>query len=374
MCILVKALKTSTRIRKISVIAALSCASGILSSCRHYRAEEISESQLLALREDLNTDLERSLDIFFSSELSGELYESAFQGPSTEDLSENRHALGLSAGFFEQFRLRLKEETWKGWRKAGKSVCSVLRPYFKNGFKRPYYFAGFSGSAGAGLKGVAGVDFVWNLYEPMFSAFKYTGVEASFAAGSVGAGISTYLGAALANTDDVKSAWSGTFKSASFSVSFPVLADYLSIGGNGFSSVSKDGKLNYEVIGAAVVLDASFSLPTTLPVGLSAQKAVWQTDEGLNSKIYKIWNLAGIKTRRNGPGTCQGQCIGIGPSLDKAGVKFGTNTARAVELVKTIPLISPPPSNSPGLDKLALTAFSFGALKDSLHGKKICGF
>ena len=123
-------------------------------------------------------------------------------------------------------------------------------------------------------------------YNLQFSAFKFGGVEATVGAGAIGAGASTYIGAAFGKGANVMEAWSGNFISSSIT-GLPILADYLSIGANG---LYLDGlKPNYNIMGAALVVQVGLSVPTAVPVGVTVQSAKWFTDKDLNA------NIAGAK-------------------------------------------------------------------------------
>ena len=260
-------------------------------------------------------------------------------------------------------------------KKTGGSVCGILKPFLGDGsynkIRKPYFFVGQSFSGGAGVKGVVGIDLVWDLYNLQFSAFKFGGVEATVGAGAIGGGASTYIGAAFGKGANVMEAWSGNFISSSITGSLPILADYLSIGANGF--VSSDGlKPNYNIMGAALVFQVGLSVPTAAPVGVTVQSAKWFTDKDLNTNIAGLWKKMGIPLSTRGPFTCDGNCIRI----DSPNTQGASYTSRSMALLNSIPVLAASPGSRffPGFGELSVLALATGAFRDMANSAQACGF
>ncbi len=83
------------------------------------------------------------------------------------------------------------------WTSIGRNPCSIWTPIERKFGKtaiQPYFFMGGSAEGGAGLHGIIGADYVWDLYNLQLGVFSYKSFETVFGSGSVGVGLNSYLG------------------------------------------------------------------------------------------------------------------------------------------------------------------------------------
>ena len=269
----------------------------------------------------------------------------------------------------------LRQKLLKVWRDAGSSTCNILRPYIlkasKNKIKHPYFFVGTAVTAGVGIHGVKGRDIVWDFYNSQASSFNYEGKEIVLGASSIGAGVSTYVGIAFGNKPDVKSAWSGRFVSASIEASLPLLANYLSIGGTGFSSATTE-MADMQIIGANISVQGAISVPNPLPGSLGVQTGVWSPDLKTNAKISNILKTKNIAHTTTGIESCSGACLKF--QKPEGSISGLTQTSA---LLNSIPLVAVNSGDSPyfpGYPELAVVAYATTLYKNVPDANQACNF
>lgn len=361
---------------KISLIASIGMT--CIVGCKQVVPENsniLSASEVRSIKDLMNMSIEESLYEFAESQDDPSYKQRVSSLP--REYGSSQMAL-TSKGRVESlsFVSGLSDQIKKAWEAAGRSSCAILKPYFGNGKyqanKKPYFFIGSSVNGGAVVKGVAGKDFVWDLYNMQFSAFSYSGFEATAGAGAIGAGVNGYVGAAMANSLSVKDAWIGQFMSAGISGNiFPVLADYLSLGGTGFSSTT-NSKPDFKVTGVTLGVQLGFSVPTASPVGVTAQAATWEPDPKANRVIADIWRRFGVPLATDGKDTCGGNCV----RLDSLPGKPASYRGRALSLLASVPLVALPAGGGTlvGFPSIALLALATGTYRDVANAAQACGF
>ncbi|MEY2988061.1 MAG: hypothetical protein RJB13_1582 [Pseudomonadota bacterium] len=259
------------------------------------------------------------------------------------------------------------------WNAIGRNPCSIWTPLERKLGKKaiqPYFFIGGSVEAGAGLHGIVGTDFVWDLYNLQLSIFNYKSVETVFGAGTIGAGLNTYLGLGFGEKKNVVDAWSGKFASVGVSGSLPVLSNYLSGHITHFTAQTPHGKPDYSIRGGSIGISAAFSLPTPAPGALQVAVGNWTVNKKENQKYSHLFKKLGINNSMTGQDTCQGACIRFDNISKGAGY-----TGRAVNLAKSLPLLMLSSSANAfpvSFDKVMLLALATGAYRDSRNRTEAC--
>jgi hypothetical protein len=256
------------------------------------------------------------------------------------------------------------------WISIGKNPCRVLNPLIqspKNPLLRPYFFVGGSVEAGAGVHGVAGMDYVWDFYNLQVGSFQYKSLEVVLGSGTVGAGINSYMGLAFGIRSDVNSAWSGRFGSTGLAGSLPVLADYLSVHANFFAAQNNQGKIDPGFAGATLGLSAALSLPTSVPGAVQVSNGYWIASKEMNDMIAKKLSKGKIPHGQQGNSTCDGKCIRIDYSKWVKGY-----TGRSVNLIRSIPAVVGGLSLPAHFENIVLLALAVGAYRDSLDTNQLC--
>jgi hypothetical protein len=169
---------------------------------------------------------------------------------------------------------------------------------------------------------------------------------------------------------NVESAWSGRFVAGSVSMSLPILADYLSLGGSGFSSATND-IADLKVIGANLSIQASLSVPTTVPASFSGQTAVWYPDQSTNRLISNLLKQSQVPHSSFGRETCSGNCIRFDSYDKKASYR-----SRATSVLNSIPLLAVGATSPyfPGYSQLALLTYATGIYRDLANTSQACSF
>jgi len=259
------------------------------------------------------------------------------------------------------------------WKNVQGNPCRVWSPIVKSvgrELARPYFFVGASAEAGAGVHGMIGRDYVWDLYNLQVAVFNYKAIELVFGAGTVGAGINLYGGLGFGNKRDVNDAWSGKFVTSGVSGSLPILSEYLSGHVAYFAAQTPQGQTDLRFKGGTVGLSAGVGVPTALPGAVQIASGNWTIDKVENQKVSRRLTQLGIKNSMQGNDTCQGQCVRI--DNIKAGMGY---TGRAVNLARSIPLVSTSGSGVgffPGIEKVMLLALAAGAYRDTLNTHEAC--
>ncbi|MDB2447401.1 hypothetical protein N9W79_02115 [bacterium] len=349
----------------------------LIQACKPVAQVEPEVTNLLSLSEkkQITTEMDARVESLLSElgdhQDSDEYVEAVISSNNASGVS----SFALSGGGLASLPRRIKKGLLEAWNRAGRSTCRVLKPYVdgfeKNGGRRPYFFVGTSVDGGAFVKGVTGVDFVWDLYNMQFSSFRYSGLETTIGAGAIAAGASAYVGVGFGNKASVDDAWSGQFMGGTVSGSLPILADYFSIGAMGFTS-SVNLQPDYSIIGAGIVLQVGFSVPTAAPVGATGQVASWHSDRALNRKIASNWRKMGIPLSTTGRDTCNGNCVRIDTNQKKA-----SYAGRATTLLRSIPMLAVPGGGNlvfPGYNNIALLAYATGVYRDIRNSAQACDF
>lgn len=259
------------------------------------------------------------------------------------------------------------------WMSLGRDPCAILLPIEKKFGKssiQPYFFMGGSVEAGAGLHGMIGTDYVWDLYNLQMAVFNYKSMETVFGAGSVGAGANAYLGLGFGKKANVVDAWSGRFAAVGVSGSLPLLANYLSGHISHFTAQTSRGKPDYSIQGGSIGVSAAMSLPSAAPGALQVSAGHWTVNKAENIKLARLFKRLGINHATTGLETCQGSCLRFDNISKGAGY-----TGRAVNLAKSLPLMML--SSSVGafplsLDKVMLLAIATGAYRDTRNRAEAC--
>jgi hypothetical protein len=165
------------------------------------------------------------------------------------------------------------------------TICTILTPV--QDYQQVFFFIGGSGSIGAIKTYTVGVDAVWDLWDQQFAGFWYQGSGLSTLVG-VSASVYTGLGFG-ANKANVVDAWSGYFRAAGVSVSFPGAKFGLS--GSAFIGSADGSNTSFDtsIVGGAISLDVGFSLipsPATITPPAGAQVS----GAGGVTAYWKPWN------------------------------------------------------------------------------------
>ena len=259
------------------------------------------------------------------------------------------------------------------WNSVGRNPCSIWTPIERKFGKKAiqlYFFMGGSVEAGAGLHGIIGFDYVWDLYNLQLGIFNYKSVETVFGAGTVGAGLNSYLGLGFGEKKSVVDAWSGKFSSVGVSGSLPVLSNYLSGHITHFTGQTARGKPDFSIRGGSIGISAAVSLPTLSPGALQIAVGNWTVNKNENMKLSSLFKKIGISNSMSGQDTCQGTCIRFDNISKGAGY-----TGRAVNLAKSLPLLMLTSSTSSfpiSFDKVMLLALATGAYRDTRNRSEAC--
>lgn len=297
---------------------------------------------------------------------------------SLEQAEENE-PLGLTAqntkkssktntNFFNLF-----QRVSSAWQLMQGNPCRIWAPIIRNMGKDipyPYFFIGASAEAGAGLHGIIGRDYVWDLYNLQVAAFNYKSLEMVFGSGTVGAAINTYIGLGFGRKNDVNEAWSGRFLSSSISGSLPVLSDYLSGHISYFSAQTPQGLADPRFRGGSIGLSLGVSAPTGVPAALQVSNGNWIIDNIENKKISQRLASFGVNNSMQGSATCQGGCVRIDNISRGAGY-----TGRAVNLARSIAVVALNGGGGlifQGIDKIMLLAIATGAYRDNQNNARAC--
>lgn len=259
------------------------------------------------------------------------------------------------------------------WSAMQANPCKIWTPILRStGVEiiHPYFFTGASVEAGAGLHGILGRDYVWDLYNLQISAFNYKALEVVFGSGTIGAGVNTYVGMGFGRKIDVNDAWSGKFSTTGFSGSLPVLSDYLSGHIAYFSAQTPQGRADHRFVGGSVGISASVSAPTAIPGAVQIASGNWIIDKRENQRLSQQLARHGVSNSMAGSGTCQGRCVRIDNLVRGAGY-----TGRAVNLARSLPVIlmnTAPSIAMNGMEKIMLLAIAMGAYRDNQNNVNAC--
>lgn len=259
------------------------------------------------------------------------------------------------------------------WTSIGRNPCSIWTPIERKFGKtaiQPYFFMGGSAEGGAGLHGIIGADYVWDLYNLQLGVFNYKSLETVFGSGSVGVGLNSYLGLGFGQKRSVVDAWSGKFASVGVSGSLPILSNYLSGHITHFTAQTARGATDYSMQGGSIGLSAAVSLPSPSPGALQVSVGNWTVNKKENLKLSSLFKKLGINNSMNGQDTCQGTCIRFDNIAKGAGY-----SGRAVNLAKSLPLLMLSSSVSAfpvSFDKIMLLAIATGAYRDTRNRSEAC--
>ncbi|NBW80438.1 hypothetical protein EBR21_01670, partial [bacterium] len=284
--------------------------------------------------------------------------------------STQNNSFQLEAPFSGNPFTAIMRAVQRRWISIGKNPCRVLNPLIQspeNPLLRPYFFVGGSAEAGAGVHGVAGMDYVWDFYNLQMGTFKYKSLEVVLGSGTVGSGINSYMGLAFGIRSDVNSAWSGRFASTGLAGSLPVLADYLSVHANFFAAQNNQGKIDPGFAGATIGLSAALSLPTSVPGALQVSNGYWIASKEMNNMVAKKLSTGKIPHGQQGNSTCDGKCIRIDYSNWVKGY-----TGRSVNLIRSIHAVLEGLSLPANFENIVLLALAVGAYRDSMDTHQLC--
>jgi len=162
------------------------------------------------------------------------------------------------------------------------SLCHYLKPLTADpAFEHPYFFAGASLHAAAGVGVIGGVDAVYDLYDQQAAMFYYTGntLETDITIGQTDA-----AGIAFGPKPNVLQAWSGEFDSIGVELNVPFV-DWLGAGIAYFQSPDQS------IRGANGTL--TFSAGLALPITLAATVGQWRPfDTGTEQLAAKVFGVS----------------------------------------------------------------------------------
>jgi hypothetical protein len=223
------------------------------------------------------------------------------------------------------------------------AVCRVL--WKLRDWSRPYFFVGASVNGTARGSIMIGADIVWDLWNRQSAGFWYYGAGSSTGLG-VGAELYEGIGLSKVPQDDVVSAWSGPFATATFGFSLPLVPTGTARIGASISKFrSYSGTSFGDIYGTSFSITASLGFKIVPPgpsVTGSASTADWHAYDALTEQHR---GFLGFGTTFTTTGSRRGKAI-----------RYANGNEVSKSILKSVP---PPLSLVPSLG-----ALGFGILKD----------